>query len=251
MIGKSIYVADNPAFIGGSPQAVHEQLWAEGRRRRLQLRGVIAAVALVLATWASSLLLGLLVAALAAGIDALWHWRGRAASSVWRKGQRGERRTARLLRLAVEWRGYRVVAGRKVPGRGQLDHLVIGDTGIMLIQNQAVPPETEIAEYRGTLYVDERPGAKMAAELRETAEQTAALLRQRLDHDVTVDPVTVVYGGDLRRGLVAAEGVTILRAHRLPRWIRGRRVRYTPEEVAAIFEAAGTLPISRQALIVR
>jgi hypothetical protein len=251
MIGKSIYVADNPAFVGGSPQAVHEQLWAQGRRRRLQVRGAIAAGALILVTWQASLLWGLLAAAVAAGADALWHWRGRLASSVWRKGQRGERRTARVLRLAVEWRGHHVVAGRNVPGRGQLDHLVIGDTGILLIQSQAVPPETEIAEYRGTLYVDEKPGTALAAELRETAARTAELLRQRLDGDVTVEPVSVVYGGELRRGLVAAEGITMLRAHRLPKWIRGRRVRYTAEEVAAIVDAATTLPISRQALIVR
>ena len=251
MIGKSIYVADNPALVGGSPQAVHEQLWAQGRRRRLQIRGVAAAVALILVTWAASLAWGVLAAAVAAGADALWHWRGRLASSTWRKGQRGERRTAQILRFAVEWRGYHVVAGRNVPGRGQLDHLVIGQTGIMLIQNQAVSPETEIAEYRGTLYVDEKPGAKMAAELRETAERAAALLRQRLDLDVTVEPVSVVYGGDLQRGLVAAEGVTLLRAHRLPNWIRGHRLRYTPEEVTAIHQAATMLPISRQALVVR
>jgi hypothetical protein len=251
MIGRSIYVADNPAFVGGSPQAVHEQLWAQARRRRLQIRGGLAAATLVIATWTTSLLWGLLAAALVAGADALWHWREHAASSVWRKGQRGERRTARVLRFAVERRGYHVVAGRNIPGRGQLDHLVIGATGIMLIQNQAVSPETEIAEYRGTLYVDERPGAKMAAELRETARETAALLRERLDHDLTVEPVLVVYGGDLRHGLVAAEGITMLRAHRLPRWIRGRRACYTPEEVTAIFMAASTLPISRQALIVR
>jgi hypothetical protein len=251
MIGKSIYVADNPAWVGGSPQAVHEQLWAQGRRRRLQTRGALAAGALILLTWSASLPWGLLAAAAVAGADALWHWRGRLASSVWRKGQRGERRTARVLKLAVEWRGYHVVAGRNIPGCGQLDHLVIGDTGILLIQSQAVPPETDIAEYRGTLYVDEKPGAKTAARLRETAEQTAALLRQRLDRDVTVEPVSVVYGGALRRGLVSAEGVTMLRAHRLPRWIRGRRARYTAEDVAAIVDAATTLPISRQALIVR
>lgn len=251
MIGKSIYVPDNPAFVGGSPQAVHEQLWAQGRRRRLQIRGALAAVALVLVTWAASLLWGLLAAAVVAGADALWHWRGRLASSVWRKGQRGERRTARILRLTLEWRGYRVVAGRNIPGYGQLDHLVVGETGVLLVQSRAVPPETEIAEYGGTLYVDEKPGAKVSAELREIAERTADLLRDRLGEDVTVEPVSVVYGGDLRRGLVAAEGVTMLRAHRLPRWVRGRRVRHTPQEVAAIAEAASTLPISRQALIVR
>jgi Nuclease-related domain len=251
MIGKSIYVADNPAFVGGSPQAVHEQLWAQGMRRRLQIRGGAAAVALVLVTWAASFWYGVLAALVVAGLDTLWRWRERAASSVWRKGQRGERRTARILRLGLEWRGYHVVHGRSVPGRGQLDHLVIGETGVLLVENMAVPPESEIAEYRGTLYVDERSGAKMAAELRETARETAAMLRQRLDRDIPVEPVAVVHGGDLRRGLVSADGITLLRAHRLPKWARGRRVRYTPEQVAAIHDAASTLPISRQALVVR
>ena len=251
MFGKSIYVADNPALVGGSPQAVHEQLWAQGRRRRLQIRGALAVAALILFTWAGSLIWGLLAAVVVAGADALWHWKERAASSVWRKGQRGERRTARLLRFTVEWRGYHVVAGRSVPGHGQLDHLVIGPTGVILVQNQAVAPETDIAAYRGALYVDEKPGAKMAAELRETADETAALLRQRLDQDVMVEAVSVVYGGDLRRGLASAEGVTLLRAHRLPGWIRSRRVCYTPEEVEEVFKAATMLPISRQALVIR
>jgi hypothetical protein len=251
MIGKSIYVADNPAFVGGSPQSIHEQLWAQGRRRRLQIRGGMAAAALVLGTWALSLWWGLLAALVVASADALWHWRKRAAESVWRKGQRGERRTARVLRLFVEPRGHRVLHGRNVPGRGQLDHLVIGSTGVMLVENQAVPPDTEIAEYGGILYVDERPGAKMAAEFREKARQTAEMLRKRLDRDVPVEPVFVVYGGDLRRGQVSAEGITMLRAHRLPRWIRNRRIRYTPEQIAAIHDAAHSLPISRQALIVR
>lgn len=251
MIGKSIYVTENPALVGGSPQAVHEQLWAQGRRRRLQVRGGMAAAALVFGTWVFSLGIGLLAALVAAGADALWHWRERAASSVWRKGQRGERRTARILRLGVEWRGYHVVAGRKIPGRGQVDQLVIGESGVIIIENRAVSPETEIASYRGTLYVDERPGAKMTAELRETARQASALLRERVGCDVPVDPVVVVYGGGLRRGQVNAEGVTMLRAHRLPGWIRRRPVQYTPEQVAAIYEAAGTLPISRQAIVVR
>jgi Nuclease-related domain len=251
MIGRSIYVPDNPAFVGGSPQAVHEQLWAQGRRRRLQIRGALAGVGLVAGIWAASLWIGLLTAATVALIDTLWHWRERSASSVWRKGQRGERRTARILRLLLEWRGYHVLHGRRVPGRGQLDHLVVGDTGVLLVQNQAVPPETEIAEYHGTLYIDERPGAKMAAELRETARRTAELLRERLGSDVTVDPVAVVYGGDLRHGHLTAQGVTLLRAHRLPGWIRRRRPCYTPEQVAAIYEAATMLPISRQAVVVR
>jgi hypothetical protein len=251
MIGRSIYVPDNPAFVGGSPQAVHEQLWAQGRRRRLQVRCALAAAGLVIGTWLVAAWCGLLAAALIAAVDTMVRWRERAASSVWRKGQRGERRTARILRLALEWRGYKVLHGRTIPGRGSVDHLVIGATGVVIISNQAVPPETQIAEYRGTLFVDERPGAKMAAALRDTAHATAALLGERLGSEVAVDPVAIVHGGGLRGGRVTAEGITLLRAHRIPGWIRRRRVRYTPDEVAAISAAARTLPISRQAIVVR
>jgi hypothetical protein len=251
MFGKSIYVAENPALVGGSPQAVHEQLWAQGRRRRLQIRGGLAAAGLFFGTWTVNLVFGLLAAAVIAGADALWHWRQRAASSVWRKGQRGERRTALILRVGLEWRGFTVLHGRKTLGHGQIDHLVIGETGVMIIENQAMPPETVIAEYRGTLYVDERPGTKMAAALREKADETAEMLRERLGRDITVDPVAIVFGGELRGGRVGAQGIALLRAHSLPGWVRRRRTRYTPEQVAEIAEAASTLPISRQALIVR
>jgi Nuclease-related domain len=251
MIGKSIYVPDNPAFVGGSPQAVHEQLWAQGRRRRLQTRGALAAAGLVIFTWLADFRVGLLAAVMIAAADTAVHWHGRAASSVWRRGQRGERRTARVLRLLLEWRGYDVVHGRNVPGYGPLDHLVIGPAGVTLVDNNAVSPETELTEYRGVLYIDDRSGAKMAATLRETARATAAMLAERLGRQVTVEPVVVVYGGRLRRGGLTAEGITFLRAHELPGWIRRRPPRYPDKDVAAIHEAAHMLPISRQATVVR
>jgi Nuclease-related domain len=251
MFGRSIYVEDNPALRGGSPQAVHEQLWAQGRRRRLQVRGGLAAAGLVAGTWLATLWLGLLAAALVAAADTIYHWRKRFASSVWRKGQRGERRTARILRFTVELRGYRVLHGRKVPEHGDLDHVVVGPTGVTIVENLAVAPETRIAAYQGTLFVDGKPAAKTVAELRERADATAALLHERLGEEVPVETAAVIYGGDLEHGHVRAESVTLLRAHRLPGWLRGRRARYTPERVEAIADAAHHLPISRHATIVR
>ncbi|GAA4602687.1 hypothetical protein GCM10023195_08510 [Actinoallomurus liliacearum] len=251
MFGRSIYVPDNPALIGGSPQAVHEQLWAQGKRRRLQMRGALAAVSLVIGTVLVDFWFGLLAAVVVAAVDSLYYLRQRMVSSVWRKGQRGERRTSALLRLALAWRGYRVLQGRNVPEQGQIDHLVIGPTGVLMIDNQAVAPDTDIATYQGTLYVDERSGAKMASALRARADATAALLAERLGGEVVVEAVAVVHGGHLARGLVEAEGVTLVRMHRLPRWIRRQRNRFSPEQVAAITEAAHQLPISRHASIVR
>jgi hypothetical protein len=250
MIGKSIYVADNPAWVGGSPQAVHEQLWAQGRRRRLQTRGVLAAVGLVAGTWLVAPWAGVLAALAIAAVDTAIRWRERAASSVWRKGQRGERRTSRLLRL-LEWRGHHVVHGRLAPGHGQLDHLLIGPAGVLLIENRAVSPDTDITAHRDTLYVNERSGSKLATELRDKASATAALLAERLGEEVEVEVVGVVYGGTLRRGGVTAEGVTLLRAYELLPWIRRRGVRAGPAEITSVADAAHLLPISRQAIIVR
>ncbi|MCO6003894.1 NERD domain-containing protein [Actinoallomurus purpureus] len=251
MFGGSIYVPDNPALTGGSPQAVHEQLWAQGKRRRLQVRGALAALGLVIGTVLVDFWFGLLAAAVIALVDTLYYLRQRIASSAWRKGQRGERRTSALLRLTLDWRGYRVLQGRNVPGQGQIDHLVIGPTGVLMIDNQAIAPDTDIAAYKGTLFVDERSGAKMAAALRERADATAALLAERLGGEVAVEAVAVIHGGHLARALVEADGVTLIRAHRLPGWIRRQRNRFSPEEVATIADAAHRLPISRQAIVVR
>lgn len=251
MIGRSIYVEDNPALRGGSPQAIHEQLWAQGRRRRLQIRGGLAAVGLLAGTWLGTLWVGLVAAALVAGADAGYHWRKRIASSVWRKGRRGERRTAKILRFTVELRGHRVLHGRSVPGKGDLDHVVVGAAGVVIVDNRAVAPETRIAAYQGSLFIDGKPADKTAAELRGLADATAALLRERLGEEVPVEAVVVIHGGDLDHGQVRADSVTLLRAHRLPGWLRGRRARYTPEQVTGVLDAAHRLPISKHASIVR
>ncbi|MEV0402573.1 nuclease-related domain-containing protein [Actinoallomurus sp. NPDC050550] len=251
MFGRSIYVPDNPALTGGSPQAVHEQLWAQGKRRRLQVRGGLAALGLVVGTVLVDVWFGLVAAAVIALADTLYYLRQRMASSVWRKGQRGERRTSAILRITLDWRGYRVLQGRNIPGRGQIDHLVIGPTGVLLIDNQALSPDTDIAAYQDSLFVDERSGTKMAAALRERADATAAMLADRLGGEVVVEAVAVIHGGHLVKGLVEAEGVTLIRPHRLPGWVRRQRIRFSPEQVATIAEAAHRLPISSQAIVVR
>jgi hypothetical protein len=120
-----------------------------------------------------------------------------------------------------------------------------------MIHNEAVAPDTDIAAYQGTLFVDERSETRRAAELRARADATAAMLAERLGGEVAVEAVAVVHGGRLARGLVEADGVTLVRLYRLPGWIRRQRNRFSPEEVATIAEAAHRLPISPHATIVR
>jgi hypothetical protein len=242
MSGGSFYFRDNPAFTGGSPQAIYEELWERGRRQRLIQRGIIAGVCLLLAGKLLSPAWGVFLALLAAGGDAAYHWWRRSIVSVWRRGRRGEQRTARVLRFTLEWRGYRVLHSRSVPGQGNSDHLVIGPTGVWVIDNQAWDPETEFAVYGGKLFIGKDSGSRTAVQLQKTAEAITRLLSQELQAKIAVSPLLVAHGGRLPlRGLTGA-GLTLLRVYRLPFWIlRGglaEGTRLTAEQIDAITQAA-------------
>ncbi|MCW2914670.1 MAG: hypothetical protein JWN52_2738 [Actinomycetia bacterium] len=256
MSSGSFYFRDNPAFTGGSPQAIYEELWERGRRQRLIQRGIIAGVCLVLVGKLLSPAWGVFLALVAAGGDVAYHWWRRAALSVWRRGQRGEQRTARVLRFMLEWRGHRVLHGRSVPGHGNADHLVIGPTGVWVIDNQAWDPETEFAVYGGKLFIGKDSSSKTAVRLQKTADVIAGLLSRELQHEITVSPLLTTHGGRLPRKGLTGNGITMLRAYRLPGWIRSHGntdgTRLTAEQIDAVTQAAiHQLPIGDHTIAAR
>lgn len=245
MLGQSFYFRDNPAYAGHSPQAVYEQLWFQDRRKRLRIRGAIAFVALVLGAKLASLGVGLLLGVAAGGIDLIYHWRRHAATAVWRRGQRGDRRLARILRFTVELRGYRVLHARSVPDHGTVDQLVVGPTGVWLIHNEAWSPDTEISVYNGTLFIGKSAATRTTAELRDRARHVAELLSRELGTEITTLPLVVAHGGKLPLNPISVEGIVVLRPHRVPgRLTRQRHAYHTRAQVEAILEAAvRVLPI--------
>ncbi|MGH3392647.1 MAG: nuclease-related domain-containing protein [Actinomadura sp.] len=249
MIGKSIYLRDRPAFTGGSPQAVYEELWQQGRRGRLRMRAGFAAGGLLLGSQMVSVGFGLLLAVTVAGADALHHWWRYTAAGTWRRGLTGERRMTRILRLTLERRGHRVLYARSVPGHGEVQHLVIGPSGVWLVENRAWHPEREIEEHGGKLFIEGRSVRALAEGLHESARTVARLLSQRLDTEIATTAVIAVHGGRLRRG-ITAHGIHLRRATRVPGLIRRRRVPgYSREEVEAITRAAThVLPIGSRGL---
>lgn len=253
MIGRSIYLRDRPAFTGGSPQAVYEELWQQGRRGRLRVRAALATGGLLLGAQMVSTGFGLLLAALVAGADTLHHWWRYTSAGIWRRGLTGERRMTRILRFTLERRGYRVLHARSIPGHGKVHQLVIGPSGVWLIDNRAWHPDTEIEEHGGKLFIDGRSGQATAEALHETARTVARLLSQRLGTEVAATAVVAVHGGRLRRRLTA-HGVSVLRATRTPGWIRRRRAagqarHYSRDQVDAMTRAAThVLPIGTRGL---
>lgn len=267
MSDGSFYFRDNPAFKGGSPQAVYEELWERGRKQRLIQRGIVAAALFVLGAKLLSPAWGLLLGIAGAGAATVWQWWLRAMHTVWLHGRRGERRTAGILRFTLEPRGYRVLHGRSVPGYGNLDHLVIGPTGIWAISNQAWGPDTEFSTYGGRLFVGKELGTPEITKLAGAAATVSGLVTARLKAtarpvateeitappQVSVAPLLTVYGGKLPRGTVS-EGVLLARSYQVPRRIRraspGRRL--TREEIDDLTQAAiHALPIGDHTMAAR
>jgi hypothetical protein len=245
MFGSSIYLRDRPAFTGGSPQAVYEELWQRGRNRRLRTRAFLAAATLILCGLLVNAVFGILMAVLVASADVFVHWRVYHSSRVWRLGLRGEERMNRLLRHTLERGAHRVLYGRTVPGHDIADELVIGPGGLWLVHNEAWNPDSEISHHGGRLFIDGRTQSKLVRAITARAQAAAEAISRVAEVPVTVTPVLAVHGGRLVRTPFAADGIVFAPPLRLIRWMRRNpSADLSADEVEAITRAAvRALPI--------
>ncbi|MFI0407376.1 nuclease-related domain-containing protein [Actinomadura sp. 3N508] len=188
---------------------------------------------------------GIVMALLIAAADTFVHWRVHHASSVWRRGLRGEERMTRVLRHTLERRGYRVLYGRVVPEHGPADQLVIGPGGVWLVHNEAWHPDAEISHHGGRLFIDGRTRSKLVGGLTAQAGAAAELISRVAEVPVKVTPVLAVHGGHLVRTPFTADGIVFAPPLRLVRWMsRNPSADYSPDEIEAIARAAvHALPI--------
>lgn len=246
MADRSIYMAENAAAEGGSPQARHEQRWAKGRRNRLIARAAIAVAAGVAAGLAFGPLAGLICGVLVAAAHAAWYaWR-RMVLGPWRRGGRGVSRTRRILALGLRrGHGVRVLHGRLVPGRAPeaasteagtgaaeiADHVIIGPGGVWLVVDSAHGPGSETAVYSGKLFLGKRPGRQLVQRVAGRAARAGAALAGALGRDVPVTPVLAMHGSSLPwRGRVIG-GVRLLRAAALPHLVTHAPAHYDEDRV--------------------
>ncbi len=167
---------------GASALAYYQQArvreWATfARTLPLRLAAVIAAGALAgtLAHPAGPRLAGP-AAALAAGVVG-WRLRFRvsAETAAWRRGARGERRTARALRKLVR-QGWTVLHDVAVPSsRANGDHLLIGSPGVFLVDSKAWHG-TITQAIDGQAWHNGYPLDQVIATVRWEAEQVAGAL---------------------------------------------------------------------------
>ncbi|MFD0887865.1 nuclease-related domain-containing protein, partial [Streptosporangium algeriense] len=180
------------------------------------------------------------VVAVAVGVaDTVVRWRTHEAVRTWRKGAIGERRTARLLR-PLERRGYTVLHDRALPhGRANVDHLVIGATGVFVVDSKNWAKERRLTRRGRYVRVGRSSGDQLVRAVVYERQAVAAALAQSLGRPVEVTPVLAIHGTRMPLLRVTkVEGVPLLQAPQVRGWIGRQPARLSAAEVAQLAAVA-------------
>lgn len=226
---------------GGSAQAMARELRA---RERGRLLAMVAAGGLALG------LLGLLLIGWRFGlVGALWGsggvlvWQRRTGDAArWAKGAAGERRTARMLR-PLERRGYVVLHDRSIPrSRANLDHLVIGPCGVIVVDSKNWAKDRVIKGRGRRLKVGRVGGKKVVGSATYERDRVEQELARALGRSVPVSVVLAIHGAKVSPFRpVATQGVPLLAARSVRRWITRQPDRLSAAEHADVAQACARL----------
>jgi hypothetical protein len=185
--------------------------------------GYAAVAGITMAAAASVVCLVCLVSMAAA-----WRRRPRGDPERWLRGAAGEEATARLLaRLPV--RRWVVRHDLRIPGsRANLDHLVIGPSGVWVVDTKTT--RAEVRARWGTV----RFGGRRLDP--DPTRWEAEMVADRLG--VPVRALIAVHGRGLRRRGGRCGGVRVVPAARLTRRLRRGRPRLAPADVAELARRA-------------
>ena len=187
--------------------------WADFLRTLPLRLGAVAAAGLLAGTLARHAGVAAPAAAIAAGgLGFLLRFRVSADTTAWRRGAKGERRTARRLRRLG--RGWTVFHDLAIPGsRANADHLVLGPPGVFLIDSKNYRGRLTLSP-EGSLWYGHHPLTGVLA----TVRWEAAVLSQALG--TSVNPMLCIHGAQLPWGELMAEGVPVLAAGRVTTTLR-------------------------------
>ncbi|MFI7536549.1 nuclease-related domain-containing protein [Streptosporangium sp. NPDC049376] len=230
------------AGAGASAYAQYRAKLAEGRTRRLALRAGLVLVSAIAVWWLWNWPTALLVAVVVGTADTVYRWRRHEAVRTWRKGAIGERRTARMLR-PLGRHGYTVLHDRALPsGRANVDHLVIGKTGVFVVDTKNWHRGKRLVRRGRSVRVGGASGGQIVRPVLYEAGRVADTLTRELGRRVIVVPVVAVHGADMPLLRVAkASGVPLLRASQVRGWITRQPATLSAAEIAEVSATAERL----------
>jgi hypothetical protein len=159
---------------------------------------------------------------------------------AWRIGADGERRTARHLDGLADT-GFVILHDRKVPGYGgNLDHIVIGPTGIWAVETKSLAGKVVIDG--DSLRIGGRRQDKIVDQVyREAAAIQIALATQLPDLAFTVTPVVCLHRSELPFFNKTVRGARLASGRQLVRLIRDGDVRLDSAQVQQVADVANRI----------
>jgi hypothetical protein len=224
---------------GASAHARYRRLRAQYRQERVLARLAVAGAAGAMTTGLFGWPAGLSVAFVMLLVQAVYVRVKPDPVTRWRRGAAAERRTGRhLARLDPAY--FHVLHDRALPGpsRTNLDHLVVGLTGVYAIVSRRWPPLTRLRVVDRRLRAGSQPMTRLLSAARGAARTVAEHLSEDLGQRVEVRPIVAVHGTRLPRRGIIFDGVTLRRARRTGRLIQRQPAVFTTAQVAAIAAAA-------------
>lgn len=197
----------------------------------IAVMGVIFFAFQPIGVWVGAI--GAVIAGAAAGFTIL---RLPFESLVWAKGIDGEKAAAEYL-APLEAEGFIILNNRRIPGaKGDIDHLVVGPTGVFPIETKNWGGKLEVHNER--LFVGDQDRTWALEQLyREALAVQVALGDELTRHRVTVSPVLCAIGG-VARGSRSAAGVLITDGRDLAKLLRERPRMFDDDQVLELARAA-------------
>lgn len=209
------------------------------------IRRAVAALALgLLFAILVNIPVGLLVAIVTVVVDVVLKNRKESSVEAWRKPSVAERKTERQLR-GMEKAGYRALHARAVPrddegvSDGQIDHLVIGPTGVYAVDSEKWDKRLPVrAMSHRKLFLGPFNKKERLDEARWEAEQASRLISGQLGYDVPVQPSLAIYGPAISWKVLMVRDVDVYAGGRARNYLRRRPKILSRVDVDRIYEAA-------------
>ncbi len=155
-----------------------------------------------------------------------------------------QRRTRRQLRKLTR-AGYRAMHARPIPeSEEQIDHLVVGPTGVFAIDSEDWDKKLVVRTKKGTqLWHGPYSKKDRLQHAQWEAQRAAEMLSGEIGRPVSVRPVMAVYGPRIPWDVATIRDVDVFSGPRLGKYLR-RRARQadvrplTDAEIEKIYEAA-------------
>ena len=226
----------------GRHGSVLSHLSGNPRMRVWRLRALVAIVVLVVFSILANWKLGLTLAVIVVIADTIYRARKGYPGTV--KMTAAQRHTRRQL-AKLHRAGYRALHGSPIPdSEDQIDHLVVGPTGVFAIDSEAWDKHLVVRAKKGTqLWHGPFSKKDRLEHALWEAQRAADLLSGEMGKQVAVRPAMAVYGPRIPWDVATIREVDVFSGPRLRKYLR-RRARngdaspLTDEEIERIFEAA-------------